>query len=99
MPIIKEAALFFEDTLIENSKGQLVLSPSASPENPYLLPNGERGNLCKGASMDAQILYELFSGLMETGMLTEDEKVCYTAILDKLPNPQIESNGTLQEWA
>ncbi len=99
LPIIKEAALFFEDTLIENPKGQLVVSPTTSPENPYLLPNGERGNMCEGASMDAQILYELFSGLIETGMITEDEKARYTKILEKLPKPQIENNGTIQEWA
>lgn len=49
--------------------------------------------------MDAQILYELFSGLIETGMLYDDEKSRYTAILEKLPKPQIEENGTIQEWA
>ncbi len=99
LPIIKEAALFFEDTLIENDKGQLVVSPTTSPENSYLLSNGEHGNLCEGASMDAQILYELFRGLIETGMLEDDEIKRYTAILEKLPKPQIETNGTIQEWA
>lgn len=98
LPVIKEAALFFEDTLIENDKGRLVVSPSASPENPYTLPSGERGNLCEGASMDAQILYELFSGLIETKMLTANEKKRYETILDRLPKPQIEANGTIQEW-
>lgn len=99
LPIIKEAALFFEDTLVENDKGQLVVSPTTSPENSYLLSNGEHGNLCEGASMDAQILYELFHGLIETGMLEDDEIKRYTAILEKLPKPQIETNGTIQEWA
>lgn len=99
LPIVKEAALFFEDTLIENSKGQLVVSPSTSPENTYRLPNGECGNMCEGASMDAQILYELFSGLIETDLVTDDEKERYTIILNKLPKPQIEVNGTIQEWA
>lgn len=99
LPIIKGAALFFEDTLIENEKGQMVVSPTVSPECPYLLPNGERGNLCEGASMDAQILYELFSGLIETGLLEDDEVKRYATILQKLPTPQIEANGTIQEWA
>lgn len=99
LPIVKEAALFFEDTLIENTQGQLVVSPTTSPENIYRLPNGETGNMCEGASMDAQILYELFNGLVETGMLSEDEKIRYTNILEKLPTPQIEDNGTIQEWA
>lgn len=49
--------------------------------------------------MDAQILYELFSGLIETGMLSDDEIKRYSSILAKLPKPQIEANGTIQEWA
>lgn len=99
LPVVKEAALFFEDTLIENENGELVVSPSVSPENIYKLPGGEKGTICEGASMDAQILYELFSGLIETGMISDDEKDRYKKILDKLPKPKIEENGTLQEWA
>ena len=99
LPIVKEAALFFEDTLIENENGELVVSPTVSPENIYKLPNCEKGTMCEGASMDAQILYELFTGLIETGMISEEEKTGYTKILDKLPKPKIEENGTLQEWA
>ena len=99
LPYVKESALFFEDTLIENESGELVVSPSVSPENTYKNQNWEVGNLCEGASMDAQILYELFTGLIETGMLSEDEESRYRAILDRLPQPKIEDNGTIQEWA
>ncbi|MBO7532160.1 MAG: glycoside hydrolase N-terminal domain-containing protein, partial [Lachnospiraceae bacterium] len=99
LPIVKEAALFFEDTLIDNGEGKLVVSPTVSPENTYVLPNGEKGTMCEGASMDAQILYELFGGLIETGMLTDDEKSRYTEILDKLPKPVISDIGTIQEWS
>ncbi|MBP5553567.1 MAG: glycoside hydrolase family 95 protein [Lachnospiraceae bacterium] len=99
LPVVKEAALFFEDTLIENEAGQLVVSPSVSPENTYILPSGEKGTMCEGASMDAQILYELFSGLIELEMISEDEKERYTKILKSLPKPVIADNGTLQEWA
>ncbi|MBO7532231.1 MAG: hypothetical protein J6T50_10555 [Lachnospiraceae bacterium] len=49
--------------------------------------------------MDAQILYELFGGLIETGMLSDDEKNRYAAILEKLPKPVISDIGTVQEWA
>ena len=99
LPMVKEAALFFEDSLIENEAGQLVVSPSVSPENTYVLPSGERGMMCEGASMDAQILYELFSGLIGTDMLSSEEKERYTTILCKLPKPQISEIGTVQEWA
>ena len=95
----KEAALFFEDTLIENSRGQFVVSPTVSPENCYRLPNGDVVNLCMGATMDSQILRELFGGLLEVGKISDEEKARYEKILQKLPETEIEDNGTIQEWA
>lgn len=58
-PILAEAALFFVDFLTEKD-GFLVTNPSVSPENSYILPNGEKGACCMGATMDNQILRELF---------------------------------------
>lgn len=96
---VKDAALFFEDTLIENQRGELVVSPTISPENCYRLPNGEIGILCMGASMDSQILHEIFGGLLELGNLSHEEREHYAEIMKKLPNIKIEENGTIQEWA
>lgn len=98
LPYAKEAALFFEDTLIENEYGELVVSPTISPENSYCLPDGKAGHLCMGASMDRQILYELFSRLIESGRVSDEEKERYHAILQKLPPIKIQDNGTIQEW-
>ncbi len=98
LPYAKEAALFFEDTLTENQRGELVVSPTISPENCYRLPNGETGNLCMGASMDIQILRELFGGLMELGGVSNEERERYENILKKLPEIAVEENGTIQEW-
>src|SRR5699024_1379510 len=63
-PIMKEAALFFVDFLIEDEKGRAVTAPSVSPENKYKLPNGQSGALCIGPAMDSQILFALFSNCM-----------------------------------
>lgn len=98
LPLIKEAALFFEDTLIEDADGNLVVSPTVSPENTYRLPNGEAGNLCEGASMDAQILYELFEGLLETNKISIEERNRYEQILHKLPKTKLNPDGTIMEW-
>lgn len=98
LPMIREAVLFFEDTLQENDLGQLVVSPSVSPENTYRI-GAEQGSMCEGASMDVEILYELFRGLIETGMLTEDETERYRTILARLPKPRISDEGTVMEWA
>lgn len=62
-PTMAEAALFFVDFLTEES-GYLVTNPSVSPENSYRLPNGETGACCVGATMDSQILRDLFQGCM-----------------------------------
>lgn len=99
--LVKDAALFFEDTLILDENGNLVVSPSTSPENTYRLANGQMGNICEGASMDAQILYELFNALFELSdeFVSREERNRYEQILSKLPKPQIEENGTIQEWS
>lgn len=77
-PIMCEAALFFHDFLVEKD-GYLVTCPSVSPENTYILPNGEMGANGYGVTMDNQILRDLFTQcekacevLENAGELTED---------------------------
>lgn len=101
-PIMKEAAEFFLDFLIEDKKGRLVTSPSVSPENTYILENGEKGSLCIGPSMDSQIICELFGGCIEAAeILSVDaaftEKLKMAA--ERLPKPQIGKYGQIQEWS
>lgn len=62
--VLAEAALFFVDYLVEK-EGYLVTNPSVSPENSYRLPDGETGACCVGATMDYQILRDLFSFCIE----------------------------------
>lgn len=68
---MKEAALFLLDYLVEDpDSNYLVTCPSVSPENTYILPNGEQGCLCKGAAMDFQIITELFKACIEANHIT-----------------------------
>ena len=60
--VMSECVDFFEDFLIENELGELVTSPSVSPENVYIMEDGTRGCLCEGATMDIEILTELLNG-------------------------------------
>ncbi len=101
-PIMKEAAEFFLDFLIEDSKGRLVTSPSVSPENTYILENGEKGCLCTGPSMDSQILYSLFTGCMEASDILHTDRAFAEKLIkarDSLPKPQIGRYGQIQEWS
>ena len=100
-PLLKEAAEFFVDFLIEMPDGQLVTCPSVSPENTYILPNGESGTLCAGPAMDSQILHALFSAVIEASeILDMDHDFRKTAldIVKRLPKIKIGKHGQIQEW-
>ncbi|WP_141504270.1 glycoside hydrolase family 95 protein [Paenibacillus luteus] len=100
-PTLKESAQFFVDFLTETDEGLLVGNPSVSPENTYILPNGESGTLCIGASMDSQILYELFTACAEAAkVLNIDsvEQLQWEQLRARLPEPAIGKHGQIQEW-
>ena len=51
-PVLKEAAEFLLDYMVEDAQGQLLSGPSSSPENDYLLPDGTKGSLSMGPYMN-----------------------------------------------
>jgi alpha-L-fucosidase 2 len=100
-PTLKESALFFEQFLTETQDGLLVTNPSVSPENTYILPNGESGTLCIGPAMDSQILHELFSACASSAELLgvdEDKRQLWLALRERLPQPSVGRHGQLLEW-
>lgn len=100
-PTLQESAQFFEEFLTETKEGLLVLNPSVSPENTYVLPSGESGTLCIGATMDSQILYELFTACAEAAKtlgLEPSEQQRWERIRARLMEPAIGKHGQLQEW-
>lgn len=100
-PTLKEAAEFFVDFLIEDSKGRLVTSPSLSPENKYIAPDGYRTALCAGPTMDNQIIEQLFGACITAAELLDMDQEFrknLTELLAKVPKTQIASNGTIMEW-
>ena len=99
---LKEASLFFVDFLIDNGKGQLVTCPSVSPENTYITASGAKGSVCMGPSMDSQIIYELFTAVIEAGEvlgIDADYREKLKGMREKLPKPQIGKYGQIMEWA
>lgn len=100
-PVMKDAAVFFLDCLVEDEQGRLVTAPSLSPENSYRLPDGNVGRLCIGPSMDTQILHALFSACIESCLLLEvddDFRAELEAAKSRLPKPMIGQHGQLMEW-
>jgi alpha-L-fucosidase 2 len=98
---MKEAAEFFLDYLIEDVSGRLVTCPSVSPENTYILPGGENGQLCAGPSMDNQILHALFGCVIEASEILDVDRGFRERLKEvrsRLPEPRIGCYGQLQEW-
>ena len=98
-PIMRDAAVFIMDFLCEDN-GNLVLCPTLSPENTYILPNGEKGVICKGATMDNEIIRELLNACIEAEIILGIKEVSSKAIktLERIPELRISKNGTVMEW-
>jgi len=99
--LLKDAALFFVDYLVENERGEMIVSPTVSPENTYVTTNGAYGRLCNGCAMDSQILKELFEACIGASRILNAEpelENVLAALVEKLPPISISKNGTIQEW-
>lgn len=99
-PVLKGAALFFVDVLQEDPEHHwLVVSPSMSPENGYL--KKERVSITAGATMDNQIVFELFSNTIRAAKLLDRDNAFSDTLrwmCDRLPPMQIGQHSQLQEW-
>lgn len=90
-PVMKEAALFWIDYLIEDENGALVSSPSYSPEH---------GGISGGASMDHQIAWDVLNNCAKAALILNDPAFAKKAseVRDRILAPQIGRWGQLQEW-
>jgi len=86
--------------------GKLVTNPSHSPENYFIMDDGTKIEFTYAATMDIQIIQDLFHGLQEASLIIDPsgqfdapfQKELQTT-LDKLQPVQIsEKTGRLMEW-
>ena len=106
-PLMKGAARFMLDFLIEAPEGtpfagKLVTNPSHSPENSFLKPDGTRSLFTYAATIDLEIIHELFTNCIACiDVLGGDAefRAELVSALDRLAPLQIsEKTGRLQEW-
>jgi len=91
-PVMKEAAMFWMDYLTADENGELVSSPSYSPEH---------GGISGGASMDHQIVWDLFNNCVKAATVLEindDFTKLAASMRDRICKPRIGKWGQLQEW-
>ena len=99
-PVMKEAAQFLLDYMVDDGAGHLVTGPSISPENSFKI-EGKSAKLCMGPFMDTEIARDLFSRAIESSEILgvdADFRAKVTAARAKLVPFRIGKYGQLQEW-
>jgi alpha-L-fucosidase 2 len=101
-PIMKGAAQFYSDLLIEEPKHHyLVVAPANSPENHFYLPDGHDTAISLGTTVHAQMLRYLFDACIDASKILNTD-ADFRAELDaqraRLAPTQIGSNGCVMEW-
>lgn len=107
-PVMKGSAEFFMDVLVENEEGNLITSPSISPEHSHGGTNKDGKSsdrtgaaLCAGPTIDIQILNDLFSNIIKASDLLDMDESFRTEVAkvkDRLAPMKIGKHGQLQEW-
>lgn len=102
-PIMKNSARFVMDFLVKDKQGQWVTAPSNSPENAFILPEtGKHFNITYGATMDIEIITELFNNCISAANILNIDKSFVDSLsvaLKGLPPLNVsQRTGGIQEW-
>jgi alpha-L-fucosidase 2 len=102
-PIMKEAALFYLDYMVENPRtGQLMAGPASSPENSFKTPDGTTAAVDINPAMSAEIIGELFTNLIRAGEILNIDaefRKKVAAAQAKMAPLKVGRYGQIQEWS
>ncbi len=101
-PIMKGAAQFYSDLLIEEPKHHyLVVAPANSPENHFYMPDGRDTAISLGTTVHAQMLRYLFTACIESSKILGTDDDFRNGLMTRrarlAPTP-IGSDGRVLEW-
>lgn len=100
-PVMKSAAEFCFDWLIDDGQGHLITSPSTSPECKFIGEDGKPWAVAKGATMDLALIRNLFENTIEAIRILGTDKKFGEALsnaLNRMLPYQIGAEGDLNEW-
>ena len=102
LPIIKKAAEFYHATLVEDHDGQLIMAPSTSPENAFILDDNNYCPISASTAMTQAVIRDVFEILIQANELLHEEddfasELCQ--LLTKLKGYEIGCHGEIMEWA
>jgi alpha-L-fucosidase 2 len=101
-PVMKEAAEFYLDFLVEHPRHKwLVPGPTSSPENSYVTPDGKRATISMGPAISLQVIRDLFTNCMAAARVLQTESDFakqLEATLARLAPLQTGRDGQIREW-
>jgi alpha-L-fucosidase 2 len=102
-PVLKEAAEFYLDFLVEDPRTKLLVSgPASSPENRYVIAEGGKADVDIAPAMSQEIVWDTLTNLIRAseilGIEPEFRKRASEARARLLPL-KIGKYGQIQEWS
>lgn len=103
-PVLRELSLFYSDWLTESPDGRVLIStPSTSPENLFIAPDGSITAATSGTAMSHQIIADVFDNFIYTAKKLDINDQFLEEVTEKRdrlhPGIIIGSDGRLLEWA
>ena len=100
-PLMKGAAEFLLDWLVDGPDGFLVTAPATSPENQYKTPDGYVGAVSVMTTSDLALVRGAFLNVMQASEVLGIDapfRARVKAAFDRLPPYKVGRRGNLQEW-
>lgn len=100
-PLLKGAAQFCLEWMVEDDKGNLITSPATSPENRYITDTGYKGATMYGGTADLAMIRECFMQTINASLVLDTDTEFRGKLeqaLDRMHPYQIGKKGNLQEW-
>lgn len=100
-PLLKGAALFCLDWLVERPDGRWTTGLSTSPENVFLTDEGIPCSVSAGSAMDLSLVSEVFEHCIQAAkLLNTDAELCQELMQKQklLAHPGIAPDGRVREW-
>jgi alpha-L-fucosidase 2 len=101
-PVMKAAAQFSLDWLMDDGGGHLVTAPATTPENVFVTETGVKGKVSVATTMDMSIIRDLFTNLIDASEVLQTDKAFRDTLIQKrakLFPLQVGKKGNLQEWS
>jgi alpha-L-fucosidase 2 len=104
-PIVRDAAAFCLDWLVDRPDGTLGTSPSTSPENTYLAADGRPAAVTVSTTADLVLIRDLLANVIRLAAVLPSLAAVDEALVDRarqalprIPGERIGADGRLAEW-